>query len=435
MRKPLFSLSAGGLVWLSAVLLAGCAASGTVDITPKESAGAPQAGTDAQPVVGPGENTGLPGTPGVGLGRGSSESAASSILLVSGGDEVTGIHLFTLSSSARDSVPIRFSSDGVEIRDAAPYPRNDLAVAIGYEKFGFGSSLLLLNLNQGSSYRLYLSRDGSLSDPVPSWDGRWIAFRELDRETNRWQMRLLDVESEVPVEVPAPVDARGRRIADFEDGVPSFSPDVRSLHFERRIQGRSTILSFELPGGTDAGEAGKPVGLASAVTLAVAQAPEESIRDFQWRNGMSLAHYVLQTAPKGNLSEKSVLMLRSGEEEFPVSSPEEKAYEASWSPDGKRILYWSNSKKGQFLKAYSVATRSTEVLAAFVAPARGPRGSDRYRKVCPLWSPDMREVYFTGSTGTWSGIFKVALDDGKVSRLTDSSIPPSYFCPKLVRSQ
>lgn len=345
------------------------------------------------------------------------------LLLISGGSNIVGQNIYTLSSNANEAIPTRFGDYRMEYFDPIPFSGNDQrgrAVAVSKEPYGPDYGIRLLNFKTGQSYALYESTL-ALSDVVLSPDSAWLAFTEETNERTKdgrsgvsvKRVKLLEVSSARIFEIPlsADVNPASKAAVSYSDTNPTFSPDGEYLTFERRKDGQSAImwLAFST----------KQIGVPSPFIAYRGDGDASSLR---FSNDRGTYTYLLRSG------KSTKLVVRISEQtERGITEKEESAYEPSWSVDGRKLVYWTNSRDAQTLKIFDISSNQIKSLATFNAPSEGPKN-----KVCPAWSPDMQEIYFAGRAGYWSAIFKVSVTNGELKKLTDTNIPPSFYCPRVM---
>jgi Tol biopolymer transport system component len=166
-----------------------------------------------------------------------------------------------------------------------------------------------------------------------------------------------------------------------DEGAPAFSPDGSQIAFHRS----------EVVGGIFvAGATGESVRRLTEIGFDPAWSPDgkqiafatEGIDDPASRLGES-ALFVIDTA--GGTPRKAV---------------EGDAVQPSWSPSGRRIVYWSN--RGGQRDLFTVAS-------AGGVPSQ--LTSDKAIDWSPVWSPDGKFVYFSSDRGAAINLWRMAVDE------------------------
>ena len=170
-------------------------------------------------------------------------------------------------------------------------------------------------------------------------------------------------------------------------GSPAFSPDGGSIAFHESDEDGGIFI---------AGATGESVRRLTDIGFHPAWSPDgtriafttEEIGDPASRQGQSLL-YVVDVAGG-----------------TPKTIVDGDAAQPSWSPSGRRIVYWSNTG-GQ---------RDIYTVAATGGP-RVPVVEDPALDWCPVWSPDGRYIYFSSDRGGAMNLWRIAIDEstGRVS--------------------
>jgi serine/threonine protein kinase len=97
------------------------------------------------------------------------------------------------------------------------------------------------------------------------------------------------------------------------------------------------------------------------------------------------------------------------------------AVQPSWSPNGKWIAYWG-------------LPRGTGKRVIYIIPSSGGKPieitSGRYIDWCPTWSPDNKYLYFSSSRGGSMNLWRVQIDENSGKKLSgfEPVTTPSPFC-------
>jgi len=346
--------------------------------------------------------------------------------LLVGGRDVLSLDLYLLSSDAHDSVPLRFSSArDTEYLEALPFPGlGSKVLAIGKER---SSSKYSLELIQNfSTNRVLFKTDRVLSSPSVSPNGEWIAFTSDSTIQGSGRINLLNINTRTITPVPFPKNSRGEETFRADDKKPVFAPDGKGLIFERKTGESSSFLILSL----DTSRAGELGNLKMPEEFVSTKSSDVTVTNFQFSPDRKHFFYLIQTGHSsqivyGQMSGKEMQQARV------LTSAGQSVHEPLFSPDGKKILYWSDTKDGQVIQIYDIEKASANNLTDIVVP----NGNNLPQSVvCPTMSPDMTEVYYAANSGSWDGVFKITLSDRSVTALTNPNFPSSYFCPKVLEN-
>jgi len=310
--------------------------------------------------------------------------------------------LCILSTNAHDAVPPKITPYDLDYSDPVVFSSLNYAVAVAKEHFASGKYMLqLIKFSNKHTHTLFTSAR-VLSDPFPSRDEKWISFSEMTPDGPR--VRLINLESKVTVDVPVPRDVP---VADTR---PIFSYEG-SLLFERKTKDSSMIMAAMGSNGV-IGEIKTLVQVSLPDTVGFISASPTSPSTFVYIKGSG---------------KTSQLILRTHEAEKIISTSE--PHEPSWSLDGNSVIFWSEDLNGQRIQSYDVKTGKVSTWARAALSDKGSEGH-----VCPTFSPDMTEIYFSANGNYWNQIYKVNVKDLSLTRLTDPNIPPGYLCPRVILS-
>jgi Tol biopolymer transport system component len=222
-------------------------------------------------------------------------------------------------------------------------------------------------------------RDNYNTDPTLSPDGTKIAYGHRDASGNDG-LRTMNVDG---------TDQRLLINPPNEAYTPRWSPDGRKLVY---YNFNSNIFTINADG----------TGVTQIPGTGAGSEPDFSANGTKivYRNNADLDIYTINTDGSG----KTRL----------TNTPGVKEFQPRWSPDGTKILYYTETVGAppQILVMNADGTRSSTVIS----------GNQIYN---PSWSPDGKKVVYAQLYGSPSEIFRVNLDGTGVSKLTNNTTEDS----------
>jgi Tol biopolymer transport system component len=166
-----------------------------------------------------------------------------------------------------------------------------------------------------------------------------------------------------------------------DEGGPAYSPDGASIAFHES----------DLDGG---------VFVAGATGESVRRVTEQGFDPAWSPDGKTIAFTTEEAHSPSSRTSDSFLFLVDAAGGAPRKLDAGDAMQASWSPSGSRIVYWSNTSGQRDL--YTVAAAGGQRVAIT---------SDAAIDWSPVWSPDGRFVYFASDRGGSMNLWRVAIDE------------------------
>ncbi len=166
-----------------------------------------------------------------------------------------------------------------------------------------------------------------------------------------------------------------------DERAPAFSPDGSSIAFHR---------SDAVGGIFVAGATGESVRRVTDVGFDPAWSPD----------GTQIAFGTEEIADPASRQGDSTLYVVSVSGGTPRKLLDGDAVQPSWSPSGKRIVYWSNI--GGQRDIYTIAAAGGPPVAIT---------HDAAIDWSPVWSPDGRFIYFSSDRGTAMNLWRIAVDE------------------------
>ncbi len=100
------------------------------------------------------------------------------------------------------------------------------------------------------------------------------------------------------------------------------------------------------------------------------------------------------------------------------------AHQPAWSPGGKQIAFWGNLEGGNTFEIYVINADSSGVRRLTTTQDSG-HGRNNYR---PAWSPDGKKIAFYSDRDGGNGIWIMNADGSGQARITDRMLDASNPC-------
>jgi Tol biopolymer transport system component len=88
--------------------------------------------------------------------------------------------------------------------------------------------------------------------------------------------------------------------------------------------------------------------------------------------------------------------------EVRILKTEGSAYQPQWSPHGHRIVFWSNTRSNRWRDIWTVSPETGDVR---------PITHDEATDWNPVWSPDGKLVYFTSARDGTTSLWRIAVEE------------------------
>ena len=246
------------------------------------------------------------------------------------------------------------------------------------------------------------------SDFHPSWspDGKWIAF--LSRRDQ------IPFKHGITAEIYV-MDASGgnpQRLTNnpHADYHPSWSPDGKQIAFASRRDGNIDIYVIDADGGNEQRLTENPL-----YDYSPSWSPDSERIVFTARRA---GHFKKDF----DLTTEIYVMDADGGNEQKLTENRRNDYSPSWSPDGKRIVFWSD-RKGDFLN-YEIYVMDTD------GGNEQKLTENRVDDWQPSWSPDGEQIAFMSERDGNSEIYVMDADGGNQKNLTNNphrDAGPAWF--------
>jgi Tol biopolymer transport system component len=332
-------------------------------------------------------------------------------LLVTGGNPSSGKNLYLLSTLARESFPRKFFPGQMNDWNPEPLPLTPRAVSVSAPLYQSGpQSIKLLNFATGNRFTLYTAPNDNdkISALAVTPDEAWITFSVEAPPYKGGKILLLHVNSQAIKELPG-----------TEDREPRFSTDGKKIYWIRNSEKKSSLIQAPFDG----------INIGTPEVL-ISSAREEPLRAFKISPVGLRYFYLKQIGKNSRLFLRALLDQNEYEDALFSTDPKVNIHEPSWSIDGKKIIFWSESIDAQSIQIYDLKKKSLETLINISVPL-----SDGEFFICPTFSKDMKEIYYASHLDYWYAIFKLTLTFPRVTQqLTDASFYPSFYCPRLIKN-
>jgi serine/threonine protein kinase len=238
-----------------------------------------------------------------------------------------------------------------------------------------------------------------------------------------------------------------------EETSPTLSPDGSTVAYSLRVNGSWDIYAQRVGGRNatpivsdpqrgESGAAFSPDGSGIAFHesddgggIFLAGATGESVRrltdagfDPAWSpDGKQIAFTTEEVTDPASRQTESTLHVVDAGGGSPRKVVDGDAVQASWSPSGERIVYWSNT--GGRRDIYTVAA---------AGGTREPVTDDVAIDWSPVWSPDGRFIYFASDRGGAMNLWRIAVDqsNGRVKGVPEpvtTGVHASVALPRFSR--
>jgi Tol biopolymer transport system component len=176
---------------------------------------------------------------------------------------------------------------------------------------------------------------------------------------------------------------------DRDEGAPAFSPDGSRIAFH---------VSTGLGGIFVAGATGESVRRVTDTGFDPAWSPD----------GKQIAFASEGVVLPSTRNARSTVFVVDAGGATPRQLTQGDAVQPSWSPSGRRIVYWSNTGADGSIEG--IGQRDIYTVAAS-GGARVPVTRDAAIDWSPVWSPDGRFVYFASDRGGVMNLWRIAVDE------------------------
>lgn len=221
------------------------------------------------------------------------------------------------------------------------------------------------------------------NNPKLSPDGTKLVYQNDTDGHDRYAIWVMNADGSQP-----------KRLTQKEGMYPNWSPDGKTIVFTGRRSGVWEILTVSASGGEEAlltenRKSAKKPGWGATCTYSA--------------DGTQLLYSYVREKVLYRMD------LKSGEVSA-ISSTNESVTHPIVSPDGKRIA--ANRKTGEVYKLVTMSTSGTDIQEIV---------SNVVSYSPPAWSPDGKTLLFAGMVNGNQEIFKVDLETGKETRLTNNN--------------
>lgn len=221
------------------------------------------------------------------------------------------------------------------------------------------------------------------NSPKLSPDGTRLVYQNDTDGHDRYAIWVMNTDGSQP-----------KRLTQKEGMYPNWSPDGKTIVFTGRRSGVWEILTVSASGGEE---------VLLTQNRKTAKKPGWGATSTYSADGTRLFYSYVREKVLYRMN------LKSGEISA-MSSTKESVTHPIVSPDGKRIA--ANRKTGEGYKLVTMSISGTDIKEIV---------SNVVSYSPPAWSPDGKALLFTGMVNGNQEIFKVDLETGKETRLTNNS--------------
>ena len=244
-------------------------------------------------------------------------------------------------------------------------------------------SILLISVENGQRHALLTPPGPYLASAVASPDGKYVAFVQgagfLAQELYVMRMGTSDAR---------PLTADNALIAGL-----AWTPDSKSIVFSSSRAGLQSLWRIPIAGG---------------VPTTVVAAGDDASSPTMPREGAQLAFLLSRT--NTSIWRAPGPTAKSGQPEKLITSSRQE-FDASFSPDGKRIAFGSGRSGTPELWLCNGDGSNPVQLTSLAAPSTGT----------PRWSPDGKQIAFDSVEQGHSDIFLISAEGGSPRRLTEGT--------------
>ena len=270
--------------------------------------------------------------------------------------------------------------------------------------------------NQGENTYQYIGKAGASAIEF-SPDGKFVSFkRTVEKKQQVFLMRTAGGEA---VQLTKHKGSVGSYKWSSDGSMIYFiASETRDKEAEKAYKdGTDHVIIDEGPNGQQEGKWNNifSFDIASKKITQITKA-KHIIRGFD----VSVDHrivYTARTENRRNEGNKSEIFLLTVQDSSVVQLTDNEAPEGNpiWAPDGKNFSFSAADDKTWDLKNSKIWVMNADTKALKMASQEFVGNISS----APFWTPDSKEIFFSGLTGVFTNIFKLNLNSGDVTNITN----------------